>query len=230
MDFTFGICVSEENIGFHDEIIDSIRALKIPNSEIVFIGDIRCDNTKVDVFIPFDESLRTGWITAKKNVITSFANFENIVFLHDYIRFDKNWYKEFLDFGNNFNVCMNRVVNLDGKRNLDWFIDYQILTLPNAEQLLPYSNTQRYSKMMYLPGFYWIAKKHVMEEFPLNEDLCWGQAEDVEWSRRVSQKYTFSMNPKSEVQFMKQKSYTLNEMSPESLDMVNKFGGQHASA
>ena len=55
---------------------------------------------------------------------------------------------------------------------------------------------------MYISGTYWIAKKRVMEEFPLNENLFWGQGEDVEWSKSVTKKYNFSINPNSIVKLM----------------------------
>jgi hypothetical protein len=45
-----------------------------------------------------------------------------------------------------------------------------------------------------------------MEEFPLNETLSWGESEDVEWSKRVREKYTFTMNQNSTVKSSKYKN------------------------
>jgi len=45
-----------------------------------------------------------------------------------------------------------------------------------------------------------------MDEIPLNENLLHGQGEDVEWSQRVSKKYTFSFNKHSTVSLLKNKS------------------------
>jgi len=231
MDFTFGICVTKENKNLHPIIINKIKIQKIPNKQIIFIGDIYDDYAAiedVDEYIKFDENYKPGWITKKKNLITQHAKFENIVFMHDYIVLEKNWYEGFLKFGNDFHVCMNCVNNLDNKRNVDWLIYYQDLQLPNAEQLLPYD--KEFSKMMYIPGFYWVAKKNLMQEFPLNENLIWGEAEDVEWSKRVREKYKFNMNQYSAVKFLKQKDYVLNEMSETSLAFVeniyNKYFGE----
>ena len=42
-----------------------------------------------------------------------------------------------------------------------------------------------------------------MEEFPLNEGLCWGQAEDVEWSKRVLRKYSLIMNENATIKLNK---------------------------
>ena len=44
-----------------------------------------------------------------------------------------------------------------------------------------------------------------MLEFPLDENLIWGQGEDVKWSKEIREKYNFSMNPYSTVQLMVQK-------------------------
>ena len=40
----------------------------------------------------------------------------------------------------------------------------------------------------YISGSYFICKKHIMIEFPLNEILLHCQGEDVEWSLRVRRK------------------------------------------
>lgn len=220
MDFTFGVCAIKENSHLHNKIINSIEALKIPNYEIIFVGDVDTNSRKNINLIPFNETVVTGWITKKKNLITKFAKYENVVYFHDYIEFDSDWYDGFLKHGDNFDVCMNRILNLDGKRNVDWLVCYMDLRLPNAEQLLPYD--KECSSLMYIPGFYWVAKKSFMEKFPLNENLSWGQAEDIEWSRRVRNETKFSMNSNSTVRFLKQKDYILNEMSSESLEILKK--------
>lgn len=217
MRFTFGICSSGQNF---EKVVDSIVKQNIPEYEIIVVGGQAPTRDNVH-YITFDESTKPGWITAKKNLITGFASYENIVYMHDYVALKDDWYEGFLKFGGNWDVCMTRVENFDGERNLDWYINYNDLTLPNGEQLLPYTHI-KYSKMMYIPGFYWVAKKSLMEEFPLNENLCWGQAEDLEWSYRVRNKYSFSMNPFSSVQFTKQKEYRLNEMSEESLRILEE--------
>ena len=40
-------------------------------------------------------------------------------------------------------------------------------------------------------------------EFPLNENLTWGQGEDVLWSKQVREKYEFNMNTNSSVFIIK---------------------------
>lgn len=40
--------------------------------------------------------------------------------MHDYHMFDRNWYKEFLKFGNDCHVYMNAIKNIFGERARDW--------------------------------------------------------------------------------------------------------------
>jgi hypothetical protein len=51
-----------------------------------------------------------------------FANvgYENVVYSHDYLTYDPDWYEGFLKFGNNFNVCSNRIYCVTGERFRDW--------------------------------------------------------------------------------------------------------------
>jgi hypothetical protein len=74
----------------------------------------------------------------------------------------------------------------------------------NKECLIPYTMTHL-SRYMYFSGAYWVAKKDVMLEFPLDERLSWGQSEDVTWSMQVREKYNFSINSHSVVQLIKHK-------------------------
>jgi hypothetical protein len=209
MNFTFGIVTSQNDaLNTLSTIINSIRDLNIPNYEIIIIGgknDHQSDNLNI---YSFEENPNGGWITKKKNLITRYARYENIVYLHDYIIFDKDWYINFLNFGNDFKICMNQIINLDGTRFRDWTLwaeSAEEIGIGNPYYLMPY-NIKNLSKLMYFSGAYWIAKKNVMEEFPLNEDLFWGQGEDVEWSKRIREKYNFSINENSIVRLLKYKN------------------------
>src|SRR5690606_12051303 len=168
-------------------VVSSIRNLKIPNYEIIIVGTGQIISNSISggdiVVLDFDESRKNAWITRKKNLITQTAKYENIVYQHDYIVYDDNWYEAWKNFGD-YKIGMNRIFNADGSRYRDW------LLFPNGglieqakrasgyseearECLLPYNETGM-SKLMYVSGAWWIAKKHVMQEFPLNESLSWG--------------------------------------------------------
>ena len=83
MDFTFGIITNGNNDFFLSKVIDSIIKEKIPNYEIIVVGNTKLlENIQV---VNFDEKYKINWVTKKKNIITNLAKYENIVYLHDYI-------------------------------------------------------------------------------------------------------------------------------------------------
>lgn len=228
MNFTFGIVSNGKNYTVLNECLKSIIFQNIKNSEIIVVGNIdksKINNIKKNInFIDFDENIKPGWITKKKNLITKNSNLENIVYLHDYLALDKNWYKGFLKFGNNFEIAMNKILNPDKTRYRDWtlwphnnsFIDEII---EDNACLLPYK-ISNLSKYMYISGAYWVCKKTVMEKYPLNEDLVWGEAEDVEWSKRVRAEYTFKFNKFSKTYLLKQKNPQFKTISKNQLKRI----------
>lgn len=214
MKFTFGIITSGSCDDVLNQVIDSIESQNIPEYQILVVGNsyVSRDNTFI---IPFNENIRPAWITRKKNLITANARYENIVYTHDYVLFEPGWYSGFLNFGEDFKVCMNKFVNPDYSRFRDWVIwphndnFMDDIVLPTRECLIPYDITHL-SKYMYISGTYWVAKKNVMMEFPLNENLSWGQGEDVFWSKQIRQKYDFSINEMSTVRSLKFKDPAFN--------------------
>jgi hypothetical protein len=226
MKFTFGIITdgnSEDNL---NKVIDSIESQNIKEYQIIIVGNsyISRDNTFI---IPFNETIRPSWITRKKNLITINSRYENIVYSHDYVVFEPGWYDGFLKFGEDFKICMNKFVNPDNSRFRDWviwphndnFMDG--IVLPNRECLIPYDITHL-SKYMYISGTYWVAKKSTMMEFPLNENLSWGQGEDVFWSKQVRQKYDFSINQFSTVKSLKFKDPAFNITGQDTADKLRE--------
>ncbi len=209
MEFTFGIITSgteDENINI---IIDSIEKQNIPTYEIIIVGNSKVSRKKTRV-VQFNDEHIPKWITRKKNIITNVAKFENVVYLHDYVVLTDDWYKSFLEFGNDFDLCMSRITNHDGTRYRDWCIcmwdNPTIMQIVGLDKkcILPYDE-KRFKKHMYFSGAYWVAKKQVMLKYPLNEQLIWGQGEDVLWSSQVRHEYEFKMNEDSEVKLLRQK-------------------------
>ena len=161
MEFTFGIITSgteDENINI---IIDGIEKQNIPTYEIIIVGNSKVSrkNTRV---VQFNDEHIPKWITRKKNIITNIAKLENIVYLHDYVVIADDWYKSFLKFGNNFDLCMSRITNYDGTRYRDWCIcmwdNPTIMQIvgPDKKCILPYDE-ERFKRHMYFSGAYWIA-------------------------------------------------------------------------
>jgi hypothetical protein len=216
--FTFGIITAHLDLDALQLLVRGIENEHIPNYEIIVIGNDKVEGKHVRAF-PFDESVKSRWITKKKNLIVEKATYENIVFMHDYLHIVPGWYRGFLKFGNDFDVCMTRVINRNGTRYRDWTLWAEDagecgVDCKDMHYLLPYTVTHL-SKYQYISGAYWIAKKSVMQEFPLDENKGWGEGEDVEWSKAVRQKYDFKINQNSIVRLIKKgKSAVFQEMTP----------------
>jgi hypothetical protein len=208
MNFTFGIITGgKSNIG---EIINSIKYQRIPEFEIIIVGgnDLLFDD---DIkHIKYSDKSPLGDISIKKNIITDNAIFNNIVYLHDYIKLNEGWYDGFIKFGDDFDVCVNIILNLDGTRFRDWCLWLEDAKNYNIyNYLLPY-NIKHLSKMMYISGAYWVAKRSFMLENRLDDRLNWGEGEDVEWSIRVRKKTNFKINTNSTVSLTKYKDRIFN--------------------
>jgi hypothetical protein len=106
-----------------------------------------------------------GWITKKKNLVAYMSKYENLVITHDYVGFCRGWYRNFVEFGEDWEVCMNSIRRDDGRRFRDWITFKEWWGWP---LFLPYEVTDQTSKM-YVSGTYWCAKKHYMVKNPLNE-------------------------------------------------------------
>lgn len=197
MNWTFGIVTSQDTNEFVSEMIDQIEAQQIPNYEIIIVGNyfhLR-KNTTV---LTFDEYIKNGWISRKKNIICQTARFNNICLLHDYISLGNNWYTGFQQFGEDWDVCMTPVVNLDGSRFRDWVTWEPIRQVPYDDH--------RYIRQMYVSGSYYCIKKEFALQHPINEALGWGESEDVEWSLRVRSFWNYRCNKDSPVRLLKFKN------------------------
>lgn len=249
MQFSFGIITN--NGSNLDLILNSIiKQIPEKDFEVIIVGNCSFNTIHKNIKqIDFDESIKPAWITKKKNIITENASFENIVYMHDYMIIGDDWYSEFIKFGNNWDVCINPIINLDNTRfrdltvfpfyselpygndsHLSNFTKEDLFTMvPGMEKfecLIPYDIDEKaidfLHRWQYISGAYWVAKKHVMIEFKLNEDLIWCQGEDLEWSERIKNKYKISFNKNSSVRLLKQKEVIFKSFSNNTLEFIKK--------
>jgi hypothetical protein len=223
MNFTFGIITYGGSDKFIDRIVESIRSQLIPLYEIIIIGETLIrgnDITNID----FDETVKPGWITRKKNIICQLAKYDNIVLLHDYIYLENDWYNGFLQYNTDFDICVNRIQTKDGNRFRDF------LLFPNGLEplfqngaLLPYDYqpSVHLSKLMYISGAYYIIKKSIALKFPLNENLISSMGEDVDLCHRLSDaNIIFKCNKYSSVKLLKQQTMVGFEREISNNDIV----------
>ena len=237
IDFTFGIVTGGNADEYIQKIVDSIREQAIPNYEIIIIGKTNIKGGDLLV-IPFDETIRVGWFTKKKNIIAKIAKYDNIVLLHDYVKFAKGWYEGFLKFGNTFKICVNKIVTIDGRRyrdhaifkrfvpQLNPLLPYECEFLPQINPLLPYECelTPAVSKLTYISGLYYVIKKTIALEYPLDERLAMSQGEDVIFSHTLSKNnILMECNPFSTVSLLKEKYSHMTWEKEMTLEFYSKF-------
>jgi hypothetical protein len=236
MKVTFGIITfpHPDNLRRINEIINSIEQNNIPddNYEIIVVGGDN-PNRKNTTHVKFNEGVKKNWITRKKNVITLLAKFDNIVYSHDYIKYDPKWYEGFVKFGDNFDVISNPLIGTDNLRFRDWIIapvrckklnEYLTSKLEESgrEALIPY-DIQHLSHFMIIGGYYWVAKKHIMLEFPLEEKLIWGDGEDFRWCHALQKKYKVAFNEHSKCYLMKEKGRYFVEVNPKTVEELRNL-------
>lgn len=205
--WSFGI-VAGNDCTLLKSVIESIRneVKGFENYEILIAGDQNkiLDFAAEDVIlIGFNESIKPGWITRKKNLIAQQSKFDKISMHHDYISLMSGWYQNFKKFGDDWDVAMTRVENIDGTRFRDW-LSWQDGQGDKIVEFLRYDDQTQTNKM-YVSGSYFCVKKNFMIKHPFNENLSWGQGEDVEWSKSVREKWNYRMNFHSKVKTLKMK-------------------------
>ena len=212
------------------EVVDSIHALNIPEYEIIIVGGSWTDIPLDDhvQFIPFDESSKadvtiyghTGrWTTRKKNLGAQAAKYDVLVIMHDYVKFREDWYVEFEKFGTHWDICVHQCLNYLGGRSDGWRID-MYPGLPWA-CMVPY-DMKDMAQYMAIQGNYAVVKReHYLAE-PLDDNRLWGQAEEMEWSRRIVPKSHVVCNPNCVVQYNKPKEYDQRQ-STEDIAQMNAY-------
>ena len=73
---------------------------------------------------------------------------------------------------------------------------------------------------MYISGAFWVAKTEFMKSNLLDESLCWGEGEDVEWSKRVLKTGKYVMNGHSTIRLLKDKNPSFREMGADLIGVV----------
>ena len=222
MGVTFGFVTDGSNDLLLAQGIQSIKNVQLSDYEIIVIGNTSINDDEVKV-IRFDDSIKTGWITRKKNLLAESSSKEILVILHDYISLGSTWNKvnyELLE-SDDWDVAVCRFENLDGSRWCDWHLwpfNTRILKLPftySIKCLLPYE-CSNLTSLMYVNGTVVIVRRDYFLNNPLDENRVWGQGEDVEWSIRLRDNWNLRFFPNLNVKSLKQKQrafYTIDRFS-----------------
>lgn len=197
--WSFIICTDGIHTQFHDYIVQSIINQNIPNFEIIFVTENNYTSNG-NIIVIVAPSNKSSHITFKKNIGARCAKYENLCFLHDYLYLGENWYTNMSNFKEEWNVCSFRILNLNGNRMSDWIVyNHPII----GHSLVDYNEPA--GTYHYVPGLAFCVKKEFILQYPLNEELCWGQGEDIEWSERIKSVWNYKFNDQVFIQSLKLK-------------------------
>lgn len=200
------VITGAQDLTMLEQVLSSIdRELAGTAAEIIIIGPASLKlnsnyHLPIKHFSYRDSKILRPLITLKKNIGVALCQYDKVVLMHDYIIFEPGWKKGWDDYGDNFEVAVNCILNKDGSRYRDWLVwDYPSI----GPALLPYN--YEFSQYQYVSGTYFIVKKDFYLTHPLNSSLRWGEGEDVEWSLSIRNKINFKFNANSAVKCAKQK-------------------------
>lgn len=186
-EWSFGIITNGENPDDLESLIESIINQKIPNYEIIICGPYTgkySNQTRVFQYKGgYDDDIRAP-IVKKKILIANQANFDNICLLHNRYILPKDWYVRMLQYGNNWDVLLQKNLDIKGNRVNDIVFHYGSIF---SFRLRPIwlRNYTYWSDSWYIQGGAIIVKKVILERYPLPSYLNWGELEDVVWSRQL---------------------------------------------
>lgn len=186
---TFGLVTDGRQPGRVADFVDSVTAIRGidridaevlvcgPPGSIDHVGSPVADVRLVEQ--PTENADR-GWITRKKNLLVQAARGEHVVVAHDRYTMTPGLLDGLARFGGDFDVLVPRQTTARGFRYPDWVtIDSDVILGPQAE--LDYDD---YDPKLYVNGGIVLARTAVLRDVPWNELLFWGDAEDVELTRR----------------------------------------------
>lgn len=123
-----------------------------------------------------------GWITRKKNLLVDSARCDTIVVAHDRYVVPADFLRRLEAFGYDFDVLAPRQQTADGMALPDWVAagDHLAWGVPG------WMDHGDYHPFIYVNGGVLIARTELLQRVRWSELLFWGQAEDVDLSRRLS--------------------------------------------
>ena len=186
--WTFGMVTNGKRADLIERSINSIRALKIPSYEIIICGRYGGEIAGDIKYLHFTEKDDKGWITKKKNLICDEASYNNIVVFHDRISFSKDWLEGMRKWGANFEVLSFPIYYPNEK-----ILRYNWDTMgffASKEKLNKLRSTSGaldptdWDPHVFIGGPVIALKKHIWSIAKWDENLFWGDSEDLELSYR----------------------------------------------
>jgi hypothetical protein len=220
--WTFGIITDGNNPERVEDIVQNIHSQFTTDDEfeIIIVGfkrDGRYLGRRRVLEVEFDETVKPAWITKKKNIVAEMAAHPNVCLMHDYVTIGSNWCNDFKNFGYDWKSCVTPIYNTNGRLFRFWCTaghDAGVDMQDDLEGRFGFrcmrAGLRGFERWQYYSGAFFCAKKEVLEKVPLNEDLVWGESEDIEWSRRMYLEYgenAFACNVHASAFLLKKKEH-----------------------
>lgn len=188
---TFGVITDGNQPDRLERFLESVISMRRPAEcevEIVVCGPataleglaISVDGIRLIVEAP--SPTRQAWITAKKNQVVAATATDYLVLAHDRYWFEADFLERMHSFGG-FDLLIPSQYTKDGFRYPSLVATEEAWRIGQVAEL----EHGDYSNTVYINGGIVLARTSVLAEVPFNELLFWGESEDVEISRRLSQ-------------------------------------------
>ncbi len=157
--------------------IDSIRALGLPDCEIIVGGRITQAFDGVQL-LDLADAADTGRTSVMRNAVASAATREHIVFCDDDLIFAPDFVRGLERFGEGYDAMALRLTSPDGSRLWDW----ACVGGARGQVLLNYWES---NPDVYLTSGVLVVKAHVFDLVQWDEQRGYYEGEDVDYTRRL---------------------------------------------
>jgi hypothetical protein len=231
MNITFGIVTHGQNPDLLKQAKQSIYKNFHLEDELIIVYDDRAvfGYDRSDGGITFnglgcDFTEKPGMICHKKNMIVSQAQNPVVVLMHDYLSLNEDWRSQWDDFGYDWDIACNRIVNTDGSRFRDYCSWDDPKNPPAWMQVEPWCLEGRFcagtpklekydyeNPYWYISGAYYLIKRDFAMNNKLDESLLHCHAEDVEFCLRIRDKANYKFNRSAVCRLLRNKDVVLGE-------------------
>ncbi|MDD2273743.1 MAG: glycosyltransferase [Desulfuromonadaceae bacterium] len=159
--------------------LDSIRALAIPNYEILIAGELPLGMTAEGfAYYPMPDAARNGRLGEMRNLLCAKARYNHLIVCDDDLLFQTDFYQGLARFGEDYDVLCVKLLNADGTRYWSW----ATVGGPKGHVLLEYNETDPF---LYVTGGLCIMKSWVAGKVQWDPVRGMNELEDVDFSRRL---------------------------------------------
>ena len=158
--------------------IESIRALGIPEFEILVGGEPPAGLPEAVGTAPAVDAARNGRLGEMRNVLTAAAKYDHLVVVDDDFVFHADFHAGLERFGDDWDVLAVRILNPDGTRFWDWATHGG----PRGHVLLDYDEDDDH---VYVTGGLILLKAHVADQVKWDDGRGFYQGEDVDFAARL---------------------------------------------